>query len=234
MSWKTITDAIGLGEGGVARSVLDRICSGLGLDLLKRTSGRHSVAFTVALISLCAKMSKADGVSSQLEAEAFEQIFHVPPEETANVERLYDIAKQNVLGFEAYADQVSDLLAEEPELKRNVLEALFHIAAADGVFHGAEEQYLKTVAERFGFSHGDYRRIRAMFVSDPDDPYTVLGVSPEASKESIKAHYRRLVRENHPDRLIAQGVPEEFVDVANRKLKAINAAYDLVARERGL
>jgi len=115
-----------------------------------------------------------------------------------------------------------------------VLEALFHIAAADGIFHGAEDLYLADVARRFGFSDAEYRAIRALFVRDADDPYSILGVSPDISDEELKAHYRRLVREHHPDTLIARGVPEEFVDIANRKLAALNAAYDQIVKERAL
>ena len=235
MPWKTITRAMGFGEGGAVRSVLSSLCASLGLDQPSRSHAQQtSVAFTMAVIALCAKLSKADGVSLALEARAFEQVFHVPPEEEANVEHLYDIAKQDVAGYDAYADKVAALLADEPHLKRDVLEALFHIAAADGVFHGAEDAYLRDVASRFGIAEPEYRAIRAMFVRDPTDPYTVLGVSPGVSDDELKAHYRRLIRENHPDSLIAHGVPEEFLDVANRKVAALNAAYDEIMKERAL
>jgi len=235
MPWKTIMQAIGFGDGGSMRAALEMLLGNLGLERFRRgRSQRNSVAFTIAVISLCAKLSKADGVSTYLEAKAFEEIFHVPPEERPNVERLYDLAKQDVTGYDAYADKIARLLADEPQLKRDVLEALFHIAAADGIFHGAEDLYLAEVARRFGFSDAEYRAIRALFVRDADDPYSMLGVSPDISDEELKAHYRRLVREHHPDTLIARGVPEEFVDIANRKLAALNAAYDQIVKERAL
>ena len=60
---------------------------------------------------------------------------------------------------------------------------------------------------------------------DQADPYVVLGVSYSARvKEEIKHTYRMLVRENHPDSLMARGVPEEFLRLANEKLAAINVA----------
>ena len=66
----------------------------------------------------------------------------------------------------------------------------------------------------------------------PADPYTVLGLRPDARDEEVRTTYRRLVRELHPDHLIAKGVPEEFVREANHKLAAINAAHDLIEKER--
>jgi DnaJ like chaperone protein len=62
----------------------------------------------------------------------------------------------------------------------------------------------------------------------------LIGVSRDTPDDEIKSAYRKLVRENHPDRLMAQGVPEEFIEVANKKLAGINAAYETIQRERGL
>ena len=94
---------------------------------------------------------------------------------------------------------------------------------------------MQNVAHIFGFSDGDFARLRAEHM-DPDqaDPYTVLGVPHDADNEEVKSGYRKLVRENHPDTLIAQGMPEEFIEVANDKLAAINAAYDKITAQRDL
>ena len=62
----------------------------------------------------------------------------------------------------------------------------------------------------------------------------LLGLSPQASDAEVKAAYRKLLRENHPDRVTAQGLPEEFIEVANRKMAEINAAHDRIKAERGL
>jgi DnaJ like chaperone protein len=196
------------------------------------------VAFTIAVISLSAKMAKSDGVASAVERETFDRIFRAPAAETANVRRLFDLAAQDVAGFETYARQIATMLIGDPALKRDVFDGLFHIAAADGILHPAEETYLQTVASAFGLSATDYRTARAQFVVDPgnirDDPYVVLGLKPDVSTDVLRARFRQLVRENHPDLAMARGVPPEFVDLATRKLASINAAYDKIAGERGI
>ena len=65
------------------------------------------------------------------------------------------------------------------------------------------------------------------------DTYQILGVTRDITNKELKAHYRALVLEHHPDKLIAQGLPEEFVEQANEKLARINAAYDQICTERG-
>ena len=91
----------------------------------------------------------------------------------------------------------------------------------------------------FGFSEFQFDRLKAIHMGEDGgdggtDPYQVLGLSRDASDGDIKKTYRKLIRENHPDTLIAQGMPQEFIDVANEKMAAINAAYDRVEKERGL
>lgn len=235
MVWKTLSDAIGAPTSGALRAVLDRLLSGLGLGPCPDgKAAQNNVAFTVAVVALSAKIAKADGVVTQVEREAFDRVFKTPAEEAHNVQRIFDLAKQDVAGFESYARQIAAMLANEPQLKRDVFEGLFHIAASDGVLHRDEESHLRRISEILGFSDTDYRAVRAMFVHDPDEAYTVLGVPPDISDSDLKARYRALVRENHPDALIARGVPPSFVEMATRKIAAINAAYEAVAKERGL
>lgn len=231
MVWSRIRDALGIGEGSALRSALDALLCGFGVGDCKTT---NQVAFTAAVVALSAKMAKADGVATRIEAEAFERMFKPPPSERENVRRLFELATRDIAGFESYARQISRLLYGEPQLKRDVFDGLFHIAAADGVLHEKEEAYLQRVADIFGFDTATYRSIRSQFVRDPDDPYIVLGLSREVPNSTLKAHYRALVRENHPDLLMARGVPTEFVSMASRKLAAITSAYEEIARERGI
>ncbi|HEX3756907.1 MAG TPA: TerB family tellurite resistance protein [Rhizomicrobium sp.] len=193
------------------------------------------VTFTIAVIALAGKMAKADGVVSNAELEAFGRVFKVPPEEEANVRRIFNLARQDVAGFEAYAGQIARLFVGNPAVLEDILDGLFEIAKADGVLHPGESAFLERVAEIFGLAPNEFRRIRAAhFAPELTDPYVILGVSYVAGEEEIKQTYRRLVRENHPDSLIARGVPQEFVRLANDKLAAINAAYEKIQGERGL
>ncbi|MGL4397860.1 MAG: TerB family tellurite resistance protein [Hyphomicrobium sp.] len=235
MSWQKFRNAISVSGGGVLRQALDQFWAVIGQDgdsAPPSVQGR--VAFTIAIVTLAAKMSKADGVSCPVEAEVFEHLFHVPEKERENLRRIFDQASQDVAGYEIYARQIGDMLADEPELKTSVMETLFQIASADGMLHPAEDHFLEAVAERIGFSRQDFLSVRRAFVHDPDSPYDVLGVSPKASAAEIRSHYLRLVREHHPDGLVAKGVPETCLAAAGQRLAAVNTAYEAILKERGL
>jgi DnaJ like chaperone protein len=208
---------------------------GAGAATLEDRSATKQIAFTIAVIALGAKMAKVDGQVSRSEVAAFKEVFQVPAHETANVARVFDLAKRDARGFEPYAQQVARMFKKGHPVLEELLDGLFHIARADGQVHAAELAYLAEVARIYGFSETDFARIReANLGPDKADPYTILGVTREMSNDEIRAAWRKLVRDNHPDRLIAQGLPEEFVSLANEKLATINAAYDKVAKERGI
>jgi DnaJ like chaperone protein len=193
------------------------------------------VGFTIAVIALGAKLAKADGVVTPDEIRAFRRVFRVAPEETQNVARFFNHARKSTDGYEPYAKQVAGMFRDNPAVLEELLNCLFVIAKADGTMSDAELDYLANVAAIFGFSETDFARIRAGNMGpDAADPYTVLGVAHDADDAAVKSAYRKLVRENHPDTLIAQGMPEEFVEVANEKLATINAAYDKICAQRGM
>ncbi|HZD26628.1 MAG TPA: TerB family tellurite resistance protein [Alphaproteobacteria bacterium] len=197
--------------------------------------GTRQIAFTIGVIALGAKMAKADGQVTRDEVQAFKQVFRVPPGEMRNVARVFNLARTDAHGFEPYARQIARLFEPGSQVLEDLLHGLFHIAKADSVVQEAELDYLRRVAEIFGFDEAGFARIREYHIgADRNDPYTILGVPHDASDGEVKAAWRRLIRENHPDQAIARGLPEEFVDLANEKLAAINDAYDRIARSRGL
>lgn len=197
---------------------------------------RRRVAFSVAMIALSAKMAKADGVVSQSEITAFYQIFDVPEAERGHVAKLYALAQQDVAGYEAYAHRMAQLCgagdADCPVLE-DILDGLFHIAKSDGVVHERELGYLESIAEIFGLSEARFETVLARHVKgDVRDPYAVLGIERSLPLADARRAWLRLVRDNHPDTVIARGLPEEFVAIANARLAAINAAYEAVEREK--
>jgi DnaJ like chaperone protein len=198
----------------------------------KPTPPEKSVAFTVGMIALGAKMAKADGVVTEDEIAAFKQVFHVPDSELPAVARVFNLAKKDTAGFDSYARQMAKLFDAQSVILEDVLDGLFHIAKADNAYHPGEHGFLRDVAEIFGFSHAEFARIRARHVHVADDPYLILGVSRDADSDAIKRRYRELVREYHPDRHIAAGVPEEMIEIATSRLQKVNEAYDQIMREK--
>ncbi|MEO0327542.1 MAG: molecular chaperone DjiA [Pseudomonadota bacterium] len=196
---------------------------------------RRNVGFSVAIIALSAKMAKADGVVTEEEVSAFQEIFKIPKSEFNNVSRLYNLAKQDVAGFHAYAEKVRDLFPEEPQILEDVMDGLFHIANADGLFHESEKAFMDEVATIFGIVGRDYARIKNRHLGPGEiGAYKVLDADPAWDNEVLKLHYRKQVIKNHPDRMIARGVPAEFVAISNERLAKINRAWELIKVERGL
>ncbi len=234
--WGKLTGAAaGLAVGGPIGALIGGVAGHLAIDQGIGSQSAHDkqVAFTVGVIALGAKMAKADGVVTKDEIEAFKEVFKIPKGEEHNVARIFNLAKQDVSGFEMYARQLDRLFHNNRHLLTDVIDGLFHIAVADGKLLPSEDQFLSEIAKEFGFSEAEYMSIRSRhWRCELYDPYNVLNVSPQASDAELKAAYHRLVTETHPDRLIARGVPPEFVEIATKKLAAINAAYEEIKHAR--
>lgn len=198
--------------------------------------GGREAAFTIALVALSAKMATADGVVTATEVRAFRSLVDIPPGQELQVEKLFDLAQQDVAGFDAYARKIRRWFADTPEMLEHVLNALFQIAAADGLIHEAEFEYLKTVSDVFGFDEARFEQIVAQHLvgGDAYDPYLALGLTPQAPDDEVKRVFRQLAMEHHPDRLIAKGVPPEMISLVTARMAAINAAYAAIQRQRGL
>ncbi|MBL8575343.1 MAG: DnaJ family molecular chaperone [Hyphomicrobiaceae bacterium] len=223
-TWHRLIDGL---RGGIT-ALMDRLA---GLD----DPERRPAAFSIALVALSAKMSRADGIVTADEVAAFRRVVEIPPGEEDNVQRLFDLAKRDVAGFEAYAGRINRLAGGDALFLADVLDGLFHIAVADGYVHEAEMDYLARVAELFGLDQAAFDRLASRFVRvDGGDPYEVLGISPAADDAAVKAHWRKLVIENHPDRILAHGLPPEAMRLATDRLAAINDAWAKIRAERGI
>lgn len=224
--WTRISEALAaLAKGEGLAAVFEKL----------RTPPERTVAFAIATIALSAKMAKADGRVTRNEVRAFREVFTIPPEEEANAARVYNLAREDVTGFDAYARRIRQMFHDGHQTLVDLVECLFHIATADGHYHDAEDAFIAEVARIFGLSECEFRGIRARYVPDAHpDPYDVLGVERGAQIDEIRAAWRRLVREHHPDRLVARGVPQEAVKLAEARMAAINRAWEEIAREHAL
>jgi DnaJ like chaperone protein len=195
----------------------------------------NDLEFTAAIVGLGAKLAKADGLVTIDEVAAFSRVFKAAPGDEAAIRRVFDVARQTVLGYEGYAKRIAKRYRDRPCLLEGVLDGLFQIAAADGAVTSEELDYLRTVSDMFGFSEAEFRRIKASHLgTEADDPYAILGVPHEASFEDVRAAYRRLMLENHPDTAVAaKSAPREYEPVAHDKAAAITTAYARIRAERG-
>jgi DnaJ like chaperone protein len=193
---------------------------------------RRQVAFTAAMIALSAKMAKADGIVTAAEVAVVERLFNVPAEEKRNVARLFNLAKQDVAGYEYYARRIRSLYPDDPDTLADILDGLMFIAAADGAVHDRELEFLETVRDEFRLDQRTFARLMARHVETPStSPYLVLGLDPGAHPDEVKRAWRRLASEHHPDKLLARGLPADFIRLATERMAAINAAYAAIARQ---
>jgi len=223
--WSRISDALSaLATGEGLGTMFDRLSK----------PPERTVGFAIAVIALGAKMAKADGLVTRNEVTAFREVFAIPQADEKSAARVFNLAREDVAGFEEYARKIARMFEADSAVLADLMDGLFHIAVADGEYHPAEDAFLERVAEIFGMPPREFAALRARILPDATpDPYTVLGVDPKMSLKEIRAVWRRLVRETHPDRMIARGVPEEAVKLAQSRLVAINAAWEEIETTHG-
>lgn len=219
--WTRITEALqALTSGEGLSAVFDRL----------RTPPERSVAFTIAVIALGAKMAKADGLVTRDEVTAFREVFQISAEEQQGAARVFDLARKDVAGFDAYARRIAAMFHDDTTILHDLLEGLFHIAMADGIYHPNENAFLQDVAAIFEISDAEFATLKARFVPDSSPlPHAVLGIAPDATQEEARAAWRKLVRANHPDALVARGLPAEAIAMAEKRMIAINRAWETLS-----
>ena len=220
---------IGALLGGVAGHALDKFKT---KEKLPEELALKQIGFTIGVIVLSAKMAKADGKVTKSEIKAFKEKINVPDNEIKNVARLWDQAKKTTDGFEVYAKQISNLLEKNSSVLEELLNLLVIIAEADGKITNLEKIYLKEVSNIFGFSEQDFERICSSKLDKHIDPYQTLGVLKDAPLEEIKNRWKMLAMKHHPDRLIAQGIPQDIIETNTYRLKEINNAWDLIKNKK--
>jgi DnaJ like chaperone protein len=201
--------------------------------------GRREEVFAITVTVLAAKLCKCDGPVKRSEIDAFKRNFRIPPASARGIGRLFDQARDSSDSFEPYAAQLAEAFADTRGVLEQVLASLFTIARADGPVNAREQEFLRRVHRRLGLDQLAWDRAfgetpRRPMPVDDDDPYLELGVTRSATGDELRATWKRLMRENHPDSLASRGVPADFVARAGEKVARINAAWDRIKRERGL
>jgi DnaJ like chaperone protein len=221
--WTRITAAIAaLSQGEGLAAVFDH--------LRPNRAPEKSVAFTIAVIALGAKMAKADGLVTRGEVAAFRRVFTIPPKDEDAAARVFNLARQDLAGFDAYARKIKAMFGDDDrEVLIDLMDGLFHIAMSDGAFHPAEDAFLSQVATIFGLEACCLRALKAQHVAGTPDPFDVLGLDPDANLETARKAWRRAVKESHPDVAMARGLPPEAIRLAEDRLRAVNAAWEAIS-----
>ncbi len=231
--------------GGVVGHLFDRaveerkalnIFPGASTSLYSDSVSAAQVNFLTSLIGLSIAVANADGHVRVSQVEIIKSFFRsqfpFAHDDQRLVQRIIDESYKNreeidINGLCHYYRGVSNF-----EGRLLLLWLLFKIAHADseGVIR-VEEDMIHRIAGLLGVGAAEFMSIRAEFIQDKSRAYEIFGLEPAASDEEVRAAYRRLAAQNHPDRVANLG--EEFVKVAEEKFKTINAAYEEIRKERG-
>jgi DnaJ like chaperone protein len=235
----------GLLLGAVAGFVISRVVEAT----VQRGLLEVRVQFLETTFAVMGALCKADGVVTRDEIRVTEQIFvrmGLSPEQTQTAKAAFNRGKAADFDLDAEVDRFVRT-ARGGVLFPMFLQVQLSAVAADGQVHPAERAMLVRVARRLGMDELSVARLEALLraaaggaAAAPgpppkqrlDDAYAALGVTPSSTEVEIKRAYRKLMSENHPDKLAAKGLPEGMRQLAEERAREINVAYDLVRKAR--
>lgn len=253
MSWlgKMIGGTIGFALGGPIGAVAGAAFGHTFVDkkeddYLRSIPGRGAglssneesqLVFFTAAFSMLAKISKADGRINENEIQTIERFMtHDLQLDGAGQDTAKNIFRQAISSpepFDAFARQFHSVFRYQPNIIELMMDILVRVSVADGGISPGEEEMLQSAVRIFGYSQTEYRRLQSRYVRKSDPYYAVLKCDETATNDEIKKQYRALVREYHPDKIEAKGLPEEFIKLANDKFNEIQEAYDHIRSRRG-
>ena len=203
-----------------------------------------------ATFSVMGALCKADNVVTRDEIQAAERTFdmlNLRGEQREQAKAAFNRGKQPGFDLDGAVDNFARISRGRGPLLQLFLQLQVMAVAADGRIHPAEHAMLVRVARRLGLQESDVSQLEALLraatggPSAPGAPpakdrladaYAALGVSPDASAAEVKRAYRKLISQNHPDKLAARGLPESMRAVAEERSREINSAYDLIKDAR--
>ena len=208
-------------------------------------------AFFHAIFVLTGYVAKADGRVSEEEIAHTEALFRqlgLSDEQRNEAILLFKTGAEGGFAPDATLADFLQRSGGHPILTRTLFMFLVTIALADGELHSAERDALLRIGAILGYDAGsvdealrmasaqEHFHSRSPGAPPPrarlEDAYAALGVSPSAPDQEVKRAYRRLMSQNHPDKLSARGVPEEMLRLATEKSQEIQGAYELIRKSR--
>ena len=217
-----ISGPIGALLGAVAGHAID---TKILPSYISNDENYKSIVFTAGVIALSAKMAKADGKVTKEEILTFRKLVQIPKDDISQVSKLWELAKETTDGYELYAKQIYSLFRNQPEILERILDILFEIAKSDGNIDATELNYLKNVSNIFNFDEIIFEKLLALH-NPENNSFEILGVQISDTFEDIQKKWKEMVKNNHPDKLVGQGMPIEFIESANQKLAIINSAFE--------
>ncbi len=202
---------------------------------------QRQMLFFVGAFSMLAKIASIDGAITKAERArviAFiRSDLRLGSEQEELALRIFDAAASSEESFDRLALQFVQAFRFEPNILQTMVDILVQVAAADGTVSLAEEALIKRAAQIFGIavSYVDHLIARYRGKVDPlQAAYSILGVDSGATDDQVKAAYRKLSREFHPDALAAKGMGEEFTAHATGKFREIQGAWESIKGARGI
>ncbi|MGM0542992.1 MAG: co-chaperone DjlA [Pseudomonadota bacterium] len=241
---------IGLAVGGPLGLLIG---GGLGWWLGRRIKRRLNVArmriqegFLDSIFSVMGCLCQADGQVTDGELGVAEKLFdqmRLQGEQRARARAAFERGRADDFDLDAELASVNRLTRHQPVMRQVFLQVQLSAIAADGVLHDAEHEMILRVARGVGCSDAEVQQIEAMLhgaaansqgASEEalKDAYRVLGVSEDASDADVKKAYRRLMSQNHPDKLAGKGLPESMREVAQARTSEISNAYERIQKSR--
>lgn len=198
--------------------------------------------FLTAIVKLGAQLAKADGTVLPGEISMLKRHFRIDRDSFPEAEAIFSEALSGIETSESIARQIIEATQNNREFRQYIVIGLVMIAASDGAYHPAEHRVIARVAGVLGFAADDLDHIIAMCDVRREERHDerrtggtdaaavarhlrVLGLSAHATANQIKAAYRALARQHHPDHLAGKGVPIDRIKAAENILKTINASY---------
>lgn len=201
--------------------------------------------FLESTFAVMGALCKADGVVTRDEIQTAERLFErlqLGDEQRERARRAFERGKAPEFDLDAEVTRLARVCRRNAPLLQMFLQLQLSAIAADGQVHPAEHDMLVRVARGLGLSEADVARLEALLRSSAgqaqsdgpnlDDAYAVLGVSSDASDDEVKRAYRRLMNQNHPDKLAGKGLPENMQEMAEEKTREIARAYKVIKEAR--